>query len=59
MNEEQLWDTTMDPRKRNLLKVIIEDAVKANQVFIDLMGELVEPRREFITKNAKFAKLDV
>jgi len=49
----------MDPENRKLLRVTIEDAVRADNVFSDLMGDVVEPRREFITKNSKFAKLDV
>jgi DNA gyrase subunit B len=49
----------MDPNQRKLLKVNIEDATRADVVFSELMGDMVEPRREFITKNSKFAKLDI
>ncbi|CDR30079.1 DNA gyrase subunit B [Acholeplasma oculi] len=55
MNAEQLWDTTMDPATRTLLQIKLEDAIEADQVFSMLMGEEVEPRKEFIQKNAQYA----
>ena len=60
MDAEQLWDTTMNPETRTLLKVSIEDAAKATMIFQTLMGDKVEPRREFIERNAQYVRnLDV
>ncbi|MCB9186065.1 MAG: DNA topoisomerase (ATP-hydrolyzing) subunit B [Flavobacteriales bacterium] len=58
MNAEQLWETTMDPSYRTLRKVTIENAAEADRIFSMLMGDDVPPRREFIEKNAKYAKID-
>ena len=59
MNPEQLWETTMNPDNRVIVQISIEDAEKADEAFTILMGDKVEPRRQFIEKNAEYANLDV
>ena len=59
MNPDQLWETTMNPDNRVIVQIKIEDAERADEVFSILMGEQVEPRKEFIERNAKYARLDV
>ncbi len=59
MNASQLWDTTMNPEFRTLRRVTIDNAAEADRIFSMLMGDDVPPRREFIEKNAKYAKIDV
>ena len=58
MNEEQLWETTMNPENRTLRKITIENAAEADAIFSMLMGDDVAPRREFIEANATYARID-
>jgi DNA gyrase subunit B len=59
MDASQLWDTTMDPKKRILKKITIDDAIRADEIFSMLMGDVVGPRRKFIEKNANIAEIDI
>ena len=56
MSNSQLWETTMDPARRTIVRMTIEDAMQCDEIFSALMGEKVDPRREFIEKNAKFVE---
>ena len=56
MDAQQLWETTMDPKVRKMIRITLEDAVEAEKVFTDLMGDEVLPRKKFISENARFAE---
>ena len=58
MNPEQLWETTMDPAKRSLVRVTVDDAVKADQIITTWMGDDAKSRKDYITANANFNKVD-
>ncbi|MGN0693263.1 MAG: DNA topoisomerase IV subunit B, partial [Oscillospiraceae bacterium] len=60
MDPEQLWETTLDPDRRTMIKVEMEDAARADEIFTILMGDKVEPRKNFIEKNARYVEnLDI
>ena len=60
MDAEQLWETTMDPAARKMIRITVDDAALAEKAFVDLMGDEVEPRRKYIEEHAKFVKnLDI
>ena len=59
MSSEQLWQTTMNPETRTMMQVSVEDAMAADEIKSLLMGDKVEPRKEFIERNAQYANLDV